>query len=77
MFQKKREPGLVEQLRTAIMASGLTLTQLSERAGIALPLLTRFVKGERGLNLSSAEKVCDALGLELARRRRSGRPSEN
>jgi transcriptional regulator with XRE-family HTH domain len=70
MAQKKGEPGLVEQLRTAIRESGLTLTELSERAGIALPLLTRFVKGERGLTLSSAEKVCTALNLGLARRGR-------
>ena len=64
---KKKEGGLVEQLRAAIHESGLTLTQLSRRAGVALPLLTRFVKGERGLTLSSAEKVCIALGLRLVK----------
>jgi transcriptional regulator with XRE-family HTH domain len=66
MAKKKREAGLVEQLRTAIRDSGLTLTELSERAGVALPMLTRFVRKERGLNLATAEKVCDALHLRLA-----------
>jgi transcriptional regulator with XRE-family HTH domain len=63
-----REAGLVQKLRAAIQDSGLTLTQLSERACIALPLLTRFMRGERGLTLASAEKVCDALGLDLVKR---------
>jgi hypothetical protein len=67
---KKKEPGLTEQLRTAIRESGLTLTELSKRADLALPMLTRFVKGERGLTLASAEKVCEALRLRLAPDRR-------
>jgi transcriptional regulator with XRE-family HTH domain len=78
MARKKElsEAGLVQKLQAAIQDSGLTLTQLSERAGIALPQLTRFMKGERGLTLASAEKICNALGLDLVKRRR-GRLSDN
>jgi hypothetical protein len=64
---KKKACGLVEQLRTAIEESGFTLTELSQRAGVALPLLTRFVRKERGLTLKSAEKVCSALRLGLVK----------
>jgi hypothetical protein len=34
-------------------------------AGVALPMLTRFVKGERSLTLATAEMVCNALGYHL------------
>jgi transcriptional regulator with XRE-family HTH domain len=63
----KRGHGVVEQLRAAIKSSGLTLTQLSVRAGVSLPPLTRFMKGERGITFTTAEKLCEALGLELSK----------
>jgi len=60
---------MVEQLKAAIRESGLSLNELGRRAGIATPMLSRFVKGERGLTLTAAEKVCNALRLRLARTR--------
>jgi transcriptional regulator with XRE-family HTH domain len=65
--KQKEEPGLVEQLRAAIRDSGLSLNQLAQQAGVATPMLSRFVKGERGLSLAAAEKVCKALRLGLTR----------
>ena len=33
--------------------------------GVDVAVLQRFMSGERGLNLRTAEKVCRAVGLEL------------
>jgi transcriptional regulator with XRE-family HTH domain len=66
MPRKKESPGLVEQLREAIIASGKSLTQIGKESGVATPQLSRFMKGERTLTLPSVEKICLALNLQLA-----------
>jgi transcriptional regulator with XRE-family HTH domain len=60
------EPGLVEQLREAIRASGESLNHLGKRTGVGPDRLSRFLRGERDLTLTAAEKLCFALGLRLA-----------
>jgi transcriptional regulator with XRE-family HTH domain len=72
---------LVEQLRQAIRSSGESLNQLGERSGLDSARLSRFMRGERDLTLSAAEKLCDVLGLHLAggkvaKRRQKGKPKE-
>jgi transcriptional regulator with XRE-family HTH domain len=62
----EREPGLREQLREAIRASGQNLNQLSIATGIGRDRLSRFVRGERGISLEAAERICNVLGLKLA-----------
>jgi transcriptional regulator with XRE-family HTH domain len=59
-------PGVVEQLRQAIRQSGQALNQLSQRCGVGRDRLSRFLRGERGLTLEAAEKVCRVLRLELS-----------
>ncbi len=67
MARKKNEaPDLEKQLRDAIQKSGLTPTQLAERAGVALPQITRFINHDRGLSLKTAGKIVAALHLHLA-----------
>lgn len=39
--------------------------RLAKDAGIAVAVLQRFESGERGINFSTASKLCKALGLEL------------
>jgi transcriptional regulator with XRE-family HTH domain len=66
---KKKQPevpGMVEQLREAIRASGRSLNQLGKETGVGADRLSRFVRGQRDLVLSAAERVCRALGLGLA-----------
>jgi len=62
--------GLVEQLRNAIRASGESLNQLGERCGVGRDRLSRFLRGQRDLTLEAAEKIAEALGLQLT----GGRP---
>jgi transcriptional regulator with XRE-family HTH domain len=57
---------LVSQLRDAIRQSGQSLNQLSLACGVGRDRLSRFMRGERGLTLEAAEKVCRVLRLGLA-----------
>jgi transcriptional regulator with XRE-family HTH domain len=56
---------LEEQLKDAVRASGRSLRQLGEAAGIADGALSRFMRGERSLTLPAADRLCQALGLRL------------
>jgi transcriptional regulator with XRE-family HTH domain len=77
--KEKSEPALIRQLREAISHSGLPLNQLSKASGVHRSALSRFMRGERGLTLDGAAKVCEALGLVLAEppKRRRPRASDN
>jgi transcriptional regulator with XRE-family HTH domain len=59
---------LTEQLKEAIRQSGKSLNQIGKEAGVGSNQLSRFMRGIRGLTLNAADKICDALGLELAPR---------
>lgn len=50
---------------------------LSRDSGVNSAVVGRFLKGERDVTLTTAEKLCRVLGLELwpARRLRKGRVS--
>ena len=68
-------------LQELCAARGLTLEQLAERAGVALPTLTKLDAGTTRANQFVVRRLADALGLapealrdELsAARRRPGR----
>jgi len=66
--QKGPQPegrGLVEQLRAAIRDSGESLNGLGARSGVGADRLSRFLRGKRDLTLKAAEKIANALGLQL------------
>jgi hypothetical protein len=52
-------------IRRAEEDSGRTPYAIALESGVSQPVLSRFLRGERGLNLDTAEKLCRALGLEL------------
>jgi len=60
----KRNP-VSTSLRAAIQECGLTLYRLAKESGVDAAVLGRFVKNERDLNLQTADRICNALGLEL------------
>jgi transcriptional regulator with XRE-family HTH domain len=63
---------LVEALKAAIKASGLSHYRIAKRAGVAPALVDRFMLGVRDLRLATAAKIADALGLELVQKGKQG-----
>jgi plasmid maintenance system antidote protein VapI len=64
---KSGRPSLADVLREAIRGSGKTAYAVAAESGVGHPVLSRFLSGQRGLNLDTADKLCRALGLELRR----------
>lgn len=52
-------------IRETNTASGRTAYRLARDSGVNSAIVGRFLKGERGVSLTTAEKLCRALGLEL------------
>jgi plasmid maintenance system antidote protein VapI len=67
---RKKRQTMAETLRKVIAASGKTVAVIARGAGIAQPVLHRFVKGERDLTLRTADKLAAYFDMEL-------RPSAN
>ena len=57
---------LVDELREAIVNSGQTEYRVAKDSGVPQPVLNRFLRGERGISLGTAAKLCAYLGLHLA-----------
>lgn len=60
----KREP-LPQALRTAIRRAGKTVYEIAKDSGVAHPIISRFLAGKRDIRLETAEKLAQALGLQL------------
>ncbi len=58
---------LPDAIRDAIRADSRTIYRLSLDSGVSQAVLGRFMRGERDLNLRTADRVCRALGLKLAK----------
>lgn len=56
---------ITEQLRAAIAAAGVTRYRIAKETGLSESALSRFVKGTRGMDLNSVDKLATYLGLEL------------
>lgn len=59
---------LADQLRHAILTSGLKQAELAERAGVPQSKISEFLNGA-GMRLDNAGKIAKALGLELRKAR--------
>lgn len=56
---------MIKQLKQAVKDSGQTLYRVAKDSGVDYSVLLRFMAGERGMNLDTAAKLVDYLGLEL------------
>lgn len=56
---------LLDEIRRAIEASGLTRYQIAKETGIAQSQLSRLVNGERGLSVEAIEQLAHYLDLEI------------
>jgi hypothetical protein len=63
-------------IKEEICNRDLTAYSLSKMTGVSAVTIQRFLTGERGLTLSTVEKLTAALELELCRRARPGPNSE-
>jgi plasmid maintenance system antidote protein VapI len=61
----KKTATIAETLRKMVVDSGEPVTAVARAAGIAQPVLHRFVAGERDLTLRTAEKLVAHFDLEL------------
>lgn len=64
-----REPKLRADLWKAVFEYENSLTMLSEKSGVAMPVIFRFLRGERDLRVETAGRLCEVLGLELTKRK--------
>jgi hypothetical protein len=62
------EPTLSGELRRAVHASPLSLTQLATRASISPLALDEFLTGERTLRSDVLDRLATGLGLEFVSR---------
>ena len=60
---------LSEALKSNIRGRGLTAYALAKMAEVRPHVVQRFLNGERGLSLATADKLAGVLGLELTPRR--------
>lgn len=61
----RQPPSVSEQLRAAILAAPVSRYRMAQETGVTEATLSRFVRGERGLDLSSVDKLAAYLGLSL------------
>lgn len=60
-----RMANLTSKLVAAIEASGLTRYAIAKRSGVSQAQLSRLVHGLQGVSVETAERLADALGLEV------------
>jgi len=63
----KRRLKLTDQLRQAVKTAGVTRYVISKQTGIDQSVLSKFVRGERGLSFEALDALGDYLGLEVVR----------
>ncbi len=61
---------LSQQLREAIIKSGISRYEISKQTGVSQAALSRFVLGKRGLSVKAMDAIGLFLGLSITERRR-------
>lgn len=61
----KKRRTLADTLRDAVHDSGERVAAVARKAGIAQPVLHRFMSGERDLTLRVADRLAAYFGLSL------------
>ncbi len=56
---------LEKTIKKALNNIGKSVNSLAKESGVSQPILQRFLSGQRGLTLETAEKLCVFLDLEL------------
>ena len=64
----KKPETVSEMLLRIIRERGITSYALAKQSGVKSHIISRWIKGERGLTLATAEKLIAALDLILTER---------
>ena len=59
---------MIDRIRKAVSASGKSRNLLSRESGVATSQVSRLIAGKAGIGLANAERLADALGLEIVLR---------
>jgi hypothetical protein len=62
---QKTNPMVSQTLRDAISERRLTAYAAAKQAGVSVDAIQRFMNEQRGLTLSTVDKLADSLGLTL------------
>ena len=62
---RPQNPSLSEALRIAITGSGVSRYDLAKQVGISESVLSRFIGGQQGITIATADKLAELLGMEL------------
>jgi plasmid maintenance system antidote protein VapI len=63
-----KQESVGDRLRRQIQECGRSVNAVAIESGVPQPVLHRFVKGERDLTLTTAEKLIRYFNLELRRK---------
>jgi transcriptional regulator with XRE-family HTH domain len=64
---------LEEKLRSEILRSGLSYSEIERRCGVSAPVISRFVARQRGLTSGSFCKLLELLDIDFATYTPSGK----
>ncbi|MCC6681138.1 MAG: helix-turn-helix transcriptional regulator [Phycisphaeraceae bacterium] len=64
---------ILNELKRSIRNGELTRYRIAQISGLTEAALSRLMSGERGLSIDAAEKLADALDLEIIIRPKSRR----
>ena len=70
LMAKRQPQKLSDQLREAIRNADCSCYRISLETGVDASVLSKFLSGERGVSLDSADLLCEFLDLEITKRRR-------
>lgn len=55
--RQSKEPTMSDQLRQAIVDSGLSVYAVAKGSGVSQPVIARFVAGERDIRMATADQL--------------------
>jgi plasmid maintenance system antidote protein VapI len=65
MSKQRKQAALSDALKAAIAESGLTVYAVAQGSGVAHPILSRFLSGQRDLRLATADKLAAFFQMKL------------
>lgn len=73
-YMAKRQPKkLSDQLREAIRNAGCSRYFICQQTGIDQSVLSKFMSGERGVSLATADLLCQFLKVDLTKKQQGKR----